>query len=225
MTRVILIISLALNAVALGAALYVRQLATDFVVGQASRQGAQMRSQFEVLRPPASPVVFLGDSITNRGMWSELLGNPRVVNRGIGGDTTARVLARLDGIYRLKPSKLFLMIGVNDLNRSVGQDEIEANFEKIFDGFDTNIPETKIFVQSVLPMNEDLVVNANARVPALNAYLQKEAAERGYRWVNLVPAFADEKGELRNDLSNDGIHLLGKGYSVWRQQIGDLVSQ
>ena len=85
MTRVILFISLALNAVALVAALYVRQLATDFVVGQASRQAVQMRSQFEVLRPPASPVVFLGDSITNRGMWSELLGNPRVVNRGIGG--------------------------------------------------------------------------------------------------------------------------------------------
>jgi hypothetical protein len=44
-------------------------------------------------------IVFLGNSITESGKdWSKRLNYPNIKNRGIGGDVTDGVLARLDEI-------------------------------------------------------------------------------------------------------------------------------
>src|SRR5690349_13279539 len=61
-------------------------------------------------------IVFLGNSITERGEWQEILSGYRcpIVNRGVGGDNSFGILARMDEILAAKPKAIFLMDGIND---------------------------------------------------------------------------------------------------------------
>ncbi len=57
----------------------------------------------------------IGDSLTEQGLWSEMFPEHTIANRGVGSDTTADVLARMDTILATKPERAFIMLGVNDL--------------------------------------------------------------------------------------------------------------
>ena len=96
-------------------------------------------------------MVFLGDSITRGGQWHELFPGVAVKNRGIGGDVTTGVLSRLDPITRGRPAKVFLMIGTNDLFRGTPGQEVAANVGEIVRRIGRESPDTRVFVQSVLP--------------------------------------------------------------------------
>ena len=72
----------------------------------------QRATLFEVLPTSKKDIIFLGNSITNGGEWTELLGNPHAKNRGISGDRTDGVLDRLHVITKGKPAKIFLLIAL-----------------------------------------------------------------------------------------------------------------
>ena len=78
------------------------------------------KNQFELLPNRKKEIVFLGNSITARGNWSEWFNNKRIINRGISGDRTDGVLYRLDEVISSKPKKIFLLIGVNDIKYKMG---------------------------------------------------------------------------------------------------------
>ena len=223
MKRLLIGLSLALNlvfvAVAVALVMNVDSLVDNFLQSNRDR----LSSQFEVLSGTRAEVVFLGDSITQGGRWSELFPGSGAVNRGIGGDTTADLLARLDQVLALQPAKLFVMIGINDLNRGLGPDTATANYQQMFDRIDAALPDTRVFLQSVLPVNDDWAATNNTHIPTLNAALQAQASARGYTYIDLNSAFSGPNGQLRTELSNDGIHLMGKGYALWREQIQSLV--
>lgn len=223
MKRLLIGLSLALNlvfvAIAVALVMNVDSLVDNFLQSNRDR----LSSQFEVLSGTRAEVVFLGDSITQGGRWSELFPGSGAVNRGIGGDTTADVLARLDQVLALEPAKLFVMIGINDLNRGLGPDTATANYQQMFDRIDAALPDTRVFLQSVLPVNDDWAATNNTHIPTLNAALLAQASARGYTYIDLNSAFSGPNGQLRPELSNDGIHLMGKGYALWREQIQSLV--
>ncbi len=98
-------------------------------------------------------IVFLGNSITDGMEWSELLGNKKCVNRGISADITEGILIRLEAITKLQPAKLFIMIGVNDLSRNMTPEEVAANYRKILERVKSETPRTKVYIESVLPVN------------------------------------------------------------------------
>ena len=77
----------------------------------------QRATLFEELPVTSKDIIFLGNSITNGGEWSELLNNKHVKNRGISGDICMGVYDRLDAILKGKPAKIFLLIGINDVSR------------------------------------------------------------------------------------------------------------
>lgn len=176
-------------------------------------------SQFEALSAAHAAVVFVGDSITEGGLWSEWLPGVDVINRGISGNTTQDILDRMPHIVSVKPDKLFLMVGVNDLNKRLGAAIALANYTKLFDLIDTQLPLTEIYLQSVLPVNAVWPLIDNTHIPRLNAALQQHAEVRGYRYVDLHSAFSDADGALQSHLTNDGIHLLAPGYRLWRSEI------
>ena len=78
----------------------------------------EMVSQFAKEPLVTGKVLFLGNSITEFGNWKKLLKDSSVINRGISGDITFGVLNRLNEIIKHQPSKLFLMIGVNDISKN-----------------------------------------------------------------------------------------------------------
>lgn len=185
----------------------------------------QRRSLFEVLPVCSSDIVFLGNSITDGCEWSELFDSRHVKNRGISGDRTAWMLERLDPIIAGHPKKLFVMIGVNDLAGGSAPEQIVADLARLIDRFRTESKWTKIYIQSILPVNGTdfsqypnhyahghLVVTTNKRLEAL-------CDEKGVTYLDVWGALADDEGRLDKRYTNDGLHLTGEGYLVWRDAI------
>ncbi len=187
-------------------------------------------SQYEILPKIEGAIVFLGDSITDEGEWIELLSNPRIQNniqnRGISGDTTTRILRRLDIILESKPRQIFLMVGINDLvNAEKSIDEIAAGYKEILMQFQTKIPNTAIFVQSVLPVNNQVYIfwHDNQSVISLNFNLKALAQEFSYQYIDIFSNLLDSQGQLDAKYTTDGLHLNGQAYLVWKATIEEYI--
>ncbi len=177
-------------------------------------------SQWDLLPVHEGDTVFLGDSLTEYGMWEELFPQSNTRNRGIVGDTTSGVLARVEQVADGQAEQVFLLIGTNDLFAGVSQEEIIANILTIIDEIQASSPETDIYVQSLLPRQAVFT----EQIEALNAELETAIAGKA-TWVNLYPLFLDEAGtSLDDSLTNDELHLLGEGYLIWRDAIAHLVN-
>ena len=173
-------------------------------------------SQFRSLPNPECEICFLGDSITDGCEWRELIGISRVTNRGIGGDTAWGVLARLDEVTEGKPEKIFLMIGTNDLARKKTPAEVRDKIDEILETIKRESPETTVYLQSVFPSNEDLGTSySNVNIDPLNAMLKKLASVKGVTWVDVASVLKDERGKLKVELTEDGLHLNGQAYYLW----------
>ena len=146
-------------------------------------------------------IVFLGNSITEQGWWSLLLKRGDVENRGIGGDNTFGMIDRLPDILKSKPRKIFLMAGINDLTGGQPVDTIVMNITRMADMVHEAVPGCRLYIQSVLPVNTRLVQLCDAKPWCT--------------FVDLAPLLSDADGELRIDLTKDGIHLHPAGYVIW----------
>lgn len=166
-------------------------------------------------------VVFIGDSITAGFPMAEMLPEQNPANRGIGGDAIWALLRRLnESAYELKPSKVFVMIGVNDVfNNNMTVPEFRALYDYLFHDLRKNCPGAKIYVQSILPVRGNIAniecAKLNATIQAVNEELKAVAKEQGLTYIDLFPAFLDEKGEMSEKLSSDGCHPIKAGHEVW----------
>ena len=191
----------------------------------------QRTSLFEVLPVTADDIVFLGNSITNGGEWSELFGDPHVKNRGISSDTTESVYDRLDQIVAGHPKKIFLMIGVNDLSRGRTTEEIAAGIRAIAERIVNESPATRLYLQSMLPVNDcygrfEGHTSRYRQISEINTEIQRIATDLGAVYIDLYTSFAlPDSGKMRPELSNDGLHLMGAGYLLWRQIVMPYVTE
>lgn len=158
-------------------------------------------------------IIFVGNSLTDSGRWNDIAPELPILNRGISGDISFGVVARLDEILRHQPSKIFLMIGVNDLKRRVPISYIVDNYKKIVTAVRSQSPNTKVYLNSILPINEKKLIESfkavkNEDIAKLNDALKDiAAAHNQVEFIDLYPVVADLKGQLREDITPDGIHL------------------
>jgi len=181
----------------------------------------QKKTLFEKLPDTKGEIIFLGDSITDGGSWIELFQDIRIKNRGISGDVTDGVLDRLDEVTRSHPAKVFLMIGINDLAAGKSADYVVSNIGKIVKNIRKSSPETEIYVQSLLPVNSDFGMFKNhtdmtEAVISINKKLKKQAEIFKITYIDVYSSFTCEGNKLNPDYSNDGLHLTGDGYIVWK---------
>ena len=177
-----------------------------------SEYNLRRRTLFEVLPVLSSDIVFLGNSITDGCEWAELFNNRHIKNRGISGDRSGWLLERLDPIIEGHPKKLFLMIGINDLISGASPDEVLANIGRLIDRFQAESRWTKIYVQSILPVNGDLpgYERRKACAPLIvptNKRLEALCDEKGVTYLDVWGALADENGNLDKRYTLDGLHL------------------
>lgn len=175
-----------------------------------------------------NPVVFFGDSITFGADWERLFPEAPVVNRGISGDTTLGLLNRQDEIIALRPRQIFLMIGTNDLCFGRPIDNVVENYNRILARFQAELPETQVYVQSILPFNDQMFpsngLRKNHNIRALNKAIKPLAQKYGYEYLDLSGAFTGSDGSLLPQYTYDGLHLNDDAYLVWRRQIDAYVA-
>ncbi|MFI5160998.1 MAG: GDSL-type esterase/lipase family protein [Sphingobacteriales bacterium] len=165
-------------------------------------------------------IIFLGNSITEMGNWKKATGDATVLNRGIGGDITYGVLKRLKDITDRQPSKLFILLGINDIGKDIPDAVIADNYLKIVNEIHSKCPQTKIYVQSVLPLNPMMKnfpqhYDKEEHVLAVNKLLKANAPAGKYTFVDIFHLFVDANGRLKSELSYEGLHLKPQAYPIW----------
>lgn len=181
---------------------------------------------FRALPVVKKAIVFLGDSITDWGDWAEFTGFKKVLNRGIAGDNSFGLLARIDEVLRHSPSRIFILIGTNDININGEKAAIYVvnNYKRLIAAIRQKSPATKIYIQSVLPVNSDLInkqyyKGTNNLINELNGCLHQLASEIKVSYIDLHRVLLDDKGQLAKKYTYDGLHLSGEGYLTWVKEL------
>jgi lysophospholipase L1-like esterase len=194
---------------------------------------ARYREDNAKLAPPAkddSRVVFMGDSITDawpQPRFGEFFPGKPYIGRGISGQTTPQMLIRFrPDVIALQPKVVVILAGTNDIAGNSGPmtlEEIAANLASMSELARAN--GIKVVLASVLPVYDGghngegkPVVMADRRPPekilALNDWLKKYCAQNKFVYLDYFSAMVDDKGFLKRDLSEDGLHPNKAGYAV-----------
>ena len=180
-------------------------------------------SIFRSLPETDGQIIMLGNSLQNNALWTELFPMGYVVNRGISGDVIDGVHQRIDEIVGDHPDKIFLITGTNDLvnDPDVTALQVYDRYEKLIVDIQEQLPETELYVQSMLPINpkSKFYEGFNERAAEINKLLEAGAGRYGYFFLDIAKVLSDEKGDLREDCTTDGIHLSASGYFYWAAEL------
>lgn len=174
-------------------------------------------------------IVFVGDSITEFNPIEELIESSlKIYNRGIRGITSLQLLDHLEEqILGVKPKIIFLMIGVNDLKTREPQLVFETILT-IIKQVKKNLPQSKIYLQSILPINESsrFIRNKNRRSTKTILILNKLLSEiDNVYWLDLHSLLRDSNNELPERYTTDGVHLTIDAYRIISQKFQEIINQ
>lgn len=186
---------------------------------------------FKQLPDLSTDVYFVGDSLTAFGEWHELLDLKQARNRGINGDHSAGILARISEVTKGKPSKIFLMIGINDLQQKVPVTTVLENYARILSQIARQSPRSQVYVQSVLPVNTlkyqkfikphfvALQMPLRNTIEELNKSLSRLTNQYENSTYIDFPSLLNESNELKSELTYDGLHLNAVGMTIWAKAL------
>jgi lysophospholipase L1-like esterase len=190
--------------------------------GQLARyRGAN--GELRAMPAPENRVVFFGDSITDMWKLEKYFGEKPYVNRGIGGQTTPQMLVRFrQDVIELHPKVVVILAGTNDIAGNTGpmlNEDIEANLASMAEL--ARLHEIRVVFSSILPVNNYTAVSKDffaqrppERILQLNNWLKDYCAKHGLVYLDYFPALVDDKGMLKGDLANDGLHPNDAGYKI-----------
>jgi lysophospholipase L1-like esterase len=162
-------------------------------------------------------IVFLGDSITEFFRVNEFFPGAYVINRGIGSDTTEGVLKRLpESVYNLSPSKVFILIGTNDIAQKESEQSIIGHIWEIITRIQENCPETQVYLQSIYPVSLEknkkirrnyVAPRDNEIIRSINEKLRIMAGEKGISYIDIYSFLVNEEGNIHLEYTVEGLHL------------------
>jgi lysophospholipase L1-like esterase len=166
-------------------------------------------------------VVFMGDSITDGWKLDEYFASKPYINRGISGQTTPQMLIRFrPDVIALKPRAVLILAGTNDIAGNTGSmtlEMIEDNYASMADLAKAN--GIKVIFASVLPVHDYGRVKVSERrapeeILKLNEWLKSYCKVKGHIYLDYFGKMVDEKGMLKAELANDGLHPNAEGYKI-----------
>ncbi len=188
---------------------------------------ARYRDANAALKPPApgeNRVVFFGDSITDIWHLDECFPGKPYINRGIGGQTTPQMLIRFrQDVIDLHPKVVVILAGTNDIAGNTGPmrlEDIEADYASMADLARAN--HVRAVFSSVLPVHNYTPQSQNLfagrppeKILALNRWLKDYvAAHPDCLYLDYFTAMVDDKGLLKRDLAEDGLHPNATGFKI-----------
>lgn len=185
---------------------------------------------FKSYKNSKSDIIFLGNSITAHAQWPELLENPNVKNRGISGDITFGILQRLEEVTEGMPSKVFLLIGINDISRNIPDELIIKNIEKIVERIKKESPTTRVYLETILPTNNSFTkfknhYNKDQHIAIVNNGIKNIAKKHRLTLIDSHELMLDSEGRLQNNLTHDGLHLTADGYNLWAKTLKKYIEE
>ncbi|MDP6613509.1 MAG: GDSL-type esterase/lipase family protein [Candidatus Marinimicrobia bacterium] len=196
-------------------------------------------AQFKKMPIGFNKIVFLGNSITEGGNdWNKRFGVNNIVNRGISGDITEGILSRLDEIIYYKPTAIFLLIGINDIfdnqpdKKNINSSQVAKNIIQIAENIQKDSRNTKIFIQTILPVDIQKHMNYNDRsLSSYNSEMVNQIiainrliiGQNNFPVIDLHSAFVDERGLMNKAYTTDGVHLNDIGYKAWVKYVNNYV--
>lgn len=170
--------------------------------------------------------LFLGDSITEFYDLDEYYGDLPVVNSGISGNSTEDILGDMEKrVYQYNPSKVFLLIGTNDIHYGTSLEEIVSNIEEIVSEIRKNRPYAEVYVESIYPVNQDMdgaEDRTNKEIMEINKKIEKYCKDKKITYIDMFSLLKDpdsDEVKLKEDYTKDGLHLSDKGYDVVTREI------
>lgn len=177
-------------------------------------------------------LIFIGDSIVEYFPIYELIQSPKhMVNRGVRGYRTDLLREHLDAhVFGPAVEQIFLLIGTNDIGKEMPQRETLDNLEAVLQAIMRDFPLTHINLISVLPVSrkecykQKVSIRTNEKIQALNqAYRELAQAYHQISYVDVYSSLLDEKGELAEAYTTDGLHLSVAGYRVLAQALQEML--
>lgn len=176
-----------------------------------------------------SNYVFVGDSITWMYKLSDYYKKMPVVNSGGDGNTTDDIVKNIKSrIYDYNPSKVFILIGTNDIIYGKSDDHIISNIDKIIKVIKKNRPNCEIYIESIYPINNtdnekihhDMVKNrTNSRINKINKKIKKICILNNVKYINIHDLLLDKDGNLKLEYTNEGLHINPNGYKIITREI------
>ncbi|MFZ2168793.1 MAG: GDSL-type esterase/lipase family protein [Methylococcaceae bacterium] len=166
--------------------------------------------------------LMIGDSIIDAAEWNELFPETSILNRGIAGDTAYGVTRRLDSLINTNPDNAFIMLGINDIMNNRKIEKIVKDYIQILTTLQSNkitpIIQSTLYVSSSFPSYRE----KNDAVTQLNTELAEYANKNDITFVNLNDKLSINE-TLKSEFTNDGIHLTGAGYQIWKSKISKYI--
>ena len=169
-------------------------------------------------------IVFLGDSITDFYDLDKYYEGYNIVNSGISGNTTEDILNDMyNRVYKYNPSKVILLIGTNDINVKIEEDDTISNIKDIVKNIKKNRPNTKIYVESIYPINNTddekiehymVGVRTNEIIKKYNKRIKEYCNKNNVIYINMYNELRDEDGNLKLEYTKEGLHISDEGYEV-----------
>ena len=189
-------------------------------------QLARYRDANTALKAPApgeSRVVFFGDSITDIWNIAESFPGKPYINRGIGGQTTSQMLVRFrQDVINPQPKVVVILAGTNDIAGNTGpisNEDIEANYSSLTEL--ARAHNIRVIFSSILPVHnytpkgeEFFAQRSPERILAVNYWLKDYCVANNLIYLDYFSAMVDDKGLLKRDLADDGLHPNKAGYAI-----------
>lgn len=185
--------------------------------------------EVEVTKKLDNNYVFLGDSITDFYDLEKYYDDLPVVNSGVNGNSTTDILNNMnERVYRYNPTKVFLLIGTNDITKDRSSNQIVNNISKIVKRIKKNRPSTRIYVISIYPVNnsdnskikKDMVKNrTNKQIKEINSKLKEKVKTLDVNYINMYDKLVDKNDNLKLEYTTEGLHISDKGYDIITEEI------
>ena len=189
-------------------------------------------------------ILFVGSSLMEHFPINEILVNRgldlAIYNRGISGYTIPELLESMnEQIFDLEPSVIFINIGTNDISRpEETKEDLYRDYKEVLSQIKERLPLALVYMMAYYPVNPALAQEIQAwpeapeaarlrkeRLPEANDVVKKLAAEFCFEYIDVNEGLYDDAGELKRELSTDGIHMWPEAYEIIFDNMKDYLSK